>query len=111
MLKHGLLGTSRDSVTQMTGEIGCGGAQEVTGDMFGHAWSRRVKTEKTIQQIGFRRHQKHHQQHNKKYKTVNQYIIKLSVPKESDQTRKKSAARRNNTARNVTAKQQNQQTS
>ena len=39
MVTHGLLGTYRGSMAQGSGEIGCGGAQEVTG---GHIRTRMV---------------------------------------------------------------------
>ena len=89
MVTHGLLGAYRGSMAQGSGEIGCEGAQKVTGGIFGHAWSRRATAEKkATQQIGPRRHPKHHQRHSKKYNSANQYIIKLSTPKEPHQTRK-----------------------
>ena len=93
MVTHALLGTYRVIMPQRAGEIACGGAQEVTG---GHIRTRMVtegnSRKKATQQIGPRRHQNHHQQHSKKYNSVNQCIIKLSTPKEPHQTRKKPSS-------------------
>ena len=46
MVTHGLLGTYRGSMAQRAGEIGFGGAQEVTEGIFEHTWSRRATAEK-----------------------------------------------------------------
>ena len=58
MPTHGLFGTYRGSMAQGAGEIGCAGAQEVTG---GHIRARMVtednSSKKPTQQIGTRRHQ------------------------------------------------------
>ena len=97
---------------QRAGEIACGGAQEVTG---GHIRTRMVtegnSRKKATQQIGPRRHQNHHQQHSKNIIQQINALLNLVRRKNHTKHEKKPAARPNNTARNTTAKQQNQQTS
>jgi len=88
------------------------GHRRSPGTIFGHAWSRRTTgSKKATQQIGPRRHQNIINTTAKNMQHRINALLNLVRRKNHTKQEKNPAARPNNTARNTTAKQQNQQTS